>query len=156
MDSVLVVTSVKWIVAELIRELHKVEPDRAKAEVDNLTKPTIPSVWTKETTLQEKILSILASYGGGKCSVSKLKSSIELKEKANLNRMLKALQKEGFLEIQGRSVRLHGAGRKVLGEAKQARQARDEAQREVQDSAAELGHRRQLESSKIVTGNARR
>jgi hypothetical protein len=49
MDATLVLAGAKWVVAELVRIFHNIEPEDAAAVVDAMVERIIPSVWTVGT-----------------------------------------------------------------------------------------------------------
>jgi hypothetical protein len=107
MDSSLVVSSVKWILAELIRVLHRLSVHEAQEVVNDLAEITIPLVWTHngkkrvlntKTTLKEQVLILSASTVGG-CTKENLEEWIEPENKAYLNKTIRALHKERLLEF---------------------------------------------------------
>lgn len=78
MDAVFVVSSAKWILAELIRLFHKTDTATAAATVDAVTERDLPIVWAvgdqrrvlnPKLKLREKMLLLLYSAAGATSEV---------------------------------------------------------------------------------------
>jgi hypothetical protein len=73
MDSVWVLASVKWVMAELVRIFHNVDVVTATATVEALTTRTIPSIWEvgrqrrvlhHDMSMKDKMLLLLYGLAG--------------------------------------------------------------------------------------------
>jgi len=107
MDSVAVLTTTNWIMAELVRVLHQLPSmDDAQAVVDALAERRIPLIWQDgdikrvldpKMSLQEQILVLLAG-GSGPIPANNLRIWTEC-SRGYLNRLLRRLHKNREIEF---------------------------------------------------------
>ena len=85
MDAAVVVAMAKWILAELIRILHTVDPTEATAAVEALTSREVPMVWASSTGTRllnpglstSQAILVLTYAQGGPVPVTELLASTE-------------------------------------------------------------------------------
>lgn len=112
MDSVAVLTTANWIMAELVRVLHQLPSmDQAQAVVDALVERRTPLVWQNgdlkrvldaQLNVGEQILVLLAS-SAEKVVVDTLFQWIECSTKSYLKKLLQRLHDERKVEFDKRS-----------------------------------------------------
>lgn len=108
MDSVAVVTTANWIMAELVRVLHQLPSmDDAQAVVDALAERRIPLIWQDGDTkrvldpkmsLPEQILVLLAA-GSGPTPAGDLLAWTECSGRSYFNKLLRRLHNNREIEF---------------------------------------------------------
>ena len=108
MDSVAVLTTANWIMAELVRVLHQLPSmDDAQAVVDALAERRIPLIWQDGDTkrvldpkmsLPEQVLVLLAA-GSGPTPADNLLAWTECSGRSYLNKLLRRLHKSREVEF---------------------------------------------------------
>jgi hypothetical protein len=114
MDASVVLAMVKWVLAELIRILHDVEPKVASEAIESITERTLPLVWSVgsvkrilEPGLQQKDQClILLHQNNGKSSLGELADSIEVRA-SNLKRVVQQLHSSRHLEYVEKTGEIH-------------------------------------------------
>jgi hypothetical protein len=98
MDALVVVSTARWIMAELVRETHEVDIGLAQSIVDNLTDRIIPIVWTNNgvkrvlrpsLSAKEQML-VLVYAESGKMKASDIVKSIEYKNSTQFKKNILA------------------------------------------------------------------
>jgi hypothetical protein len=106
LDSTYVVSSARWVMAELIRVMHGVTVDEAQSIVNELATVVIPLVWNDgdikrvldpKRPMTEQILLLVAS-SSGPVNFLDLVRYIEPKTPAYLKRMVRQLHEKRLLE----------------------------------------------------------
>jgi len=107
MDSTFVVSTARWVMAELTRVFHMLTPDEAQKAVDGLATTVIPIVWhngpirrvlNPNASMLDHIL-LLASSSPAFITYNELKNAIEPKTESYLKRSIRKLHKDRFLEF---------------------------------------------------------
>lgn len=107
MDSTVVLSIVNWIMAELVRVVHDVSIEDAKALVEALADRQIPLVWERggvkrvldpEYSLQDQLLILLASVVDD-VQVEELMNWLDYTNKQYFGRLLNKLHKERLIEF---------------------------------------------------------
>ncbi|MFA5199361.1 MAG: hypothetical protein WC442_00420 [Candidatus Omnitrophota bacterium] len=109
MDAVLVVDMAKWILAELVREFHKLAPDEATNVVEEIIERIVPIIWEvngkqrildRKLNFTEKMLVILYKAGVKEVSSTDLYNWVEYSvyDKFEKNILIKA-HKERLIEF---------------------------------------------------------
>ena len=108
MDANIIISSVRWILAELVRETQAISVDEAIKTVKILTNIDYPIVWEVNNkkrilniklTYKEKILVLLYSNFPDQMNYSTLFSNIEHSNTSNFKKLLKKMHKEKFIEF---------------------------------------------------------
>lgn len=111
MDSTAVVSTASWVMAELIRVLHRVSTAEAQQLVDNLVERRLPLVWKSgdlrrvldpKLSLKDQILLLIASTAI-KVPVDRLFQWLDYGDRAYFNRLLRRLHRDRFIEFDGES-----------------------------------------------------
>ena len=112
MDSVAVLSSVNWIMAELVRVLHKLPSmEKAQSVVDALSERRIPIVWQEgnfkrvlhpKMNLPEQILVLLSSSAQA-VTADDLLSWTGCSTRSYLNRLLRKLHSDRQVEFNEKS-----------------------------------------------------
>lgn len=126
MDGSFAIQNIKWVLAELIRVLHQVEPTLAKSVVDQLSQYSAPAVWVNDSvkrvlltgiSLDNKILLLLAS-SGGQAHRAELYDWLDDIAKSTFNKRIAALHSRRMIEAKafGSSVQLLPPGNEAIAE----------------------------------------
>ncbi len=100
MDATIVAAAADWVVAELVRMLHRVSPDEARDMVTSITTKKISVVWevgdttrvlsptNRRFTAQEKVLILLYKEPSNTLSESSLRNSIDYRNTTNFRKQI--------------------------------------------------------------------
>ncbi|MCP5135914.1 MAG: hypothetical protein H6981_03815 [Gammaproteobacteria bacterium] len=106
MDASFILSSTKWVLAELIRIAGASSPDEAERLVSQVTEKQVDLVWddgesfmilSKKLKASEKVL--IALYKEDKIDLEVLRIRVEYKNKSNFKKILLALKKDKLIDI---------------------------------------------------------
>ena len=107
MDSVAVLSTANWVMAELVRVLHDVSVTEAQKLVDSIVERRVPLVWHGENvkrvldptlTLKDQLLLLIAS-SPSEVSVADLQRWAEFADPAYCRRLLRELHSDRLVEL---------------------------------------------------------
>lgn len=106
MDASFILSSTKWVLAELIRIAGSSSPDEAEKLVNQVTERQVDLIWddgetfmilSKKLKASEKVL--IALYKEDKIDIEALRSRVDYKNKSNFNKILLTLKKDKLIDI---------------------------------------------------------
>jgi hypothetical protein len=106
MDAAIVLSMVKWVMAEFIRIFHNVSPAEAQNMVEVITERNVPLIWSVNNVkrildagmkLREKTL-IFLHQAQGPVNINDLAKWVEVKSISNYKRVILPLHKGRFVE----------------------------------------------------------
>ena len=106
MDASFILSSTKWVLAELVRIAGSSSPDEAIKLVDQVIDRQVDLVWddgetfmilSKKLKASEKVL--VALYKDDKIEIEILRSRVEYKNKSNFIKILDKLKKDKLIDI---------------------------------------------------------
>lgn len=119
-DATLVISTINWVLAELVRLYHSVSADRAHRIVDEIVSRTVPIIQDFEGSLKvlnttltasDYCLVLLYHRGSQGATFDELKSWVRPSMRANLRRTLRQLEdKSAFVHSDPHKFRLTQAG----------------------------------------------
>lgn len=119
-DAAFVISSIKWVLAELIRINSTISADETAKVVDHIIDRDFEGVWEQGDitrilvdglTLKEQILFLLFATNFN--TVEQLTTAIEVKDKSYFRRVIKQLHDGRFIECRGESCLLSPKGRVI-------------------------------------------
>jgi hypothetical protein len=111
MDASAVLAMASWIMAELVRVYHNLHIAEAQRAIDTFVERRFPLVWTDgnirrvlnpSLSLKDQIMLLIASCSAS-VHVDELFKWTDYKNKAHFNRILRALHKTRFVELDEKS-----------------------------------------------------
>ncbi|MCG7575141.1 hypothetical protein MHM39_16375 [Phaeobacter sp. CNT1-3] len=125
MDATFVLSSVNWIMCELVRVFHSLPTVEAQDVVDKLSEIRVPLVWAKGEVRrvlkpgmkqQQQILILLASSSGA--TTADLSRWLEVKNRSYFVKTLRGMHKDRLLEFDesSGSIELLQPGAKAAGD----------------------------------------
>jgi hypothetical protein len=115
-DATLVVNTLDWMMAELVRVFHTVSPDEAHAIITDLVTREVPvveeidgqPVCSKDLILSDRILVFL--YRAGRdagLDLKELRQQMRHKDQGNMNRAVRRLDEKGLVLLHPKSGKAH-------------------------------------------------
>jgi hypothetical protein len=107
MDSLVVLHMSQWIMAELVRLLHKNSVDEAKVLVDSLVQRTVPPVWQVEgrtrvldakLALRDQVL-LIVYYENGKTTEGNVASSVKRPKGVLRRDVIRKLDEQALVDL---------------------------------------------------------
>lgn len=119
-DASLVVATMSWVLAELVRTHHSVSADDAQALIDGLVQRDLPMIEVfngrprilKDVRASEQCLILLYWFGKSGVPVSELRSWLPPSMRTNLMRTLTTLHGKYLVHLEGQHVQLTVVGQR--------------------------------------------
>jgi hypothetical protein len=108
MDARLTIAIAKWILAELVRELHIGDASSAQSLVDSIVEIPSSAVWVQGDkkrilvpglSLEDKVLLLLVASDGKSVGINNLGSDIEVKNRIHFRKVLMKMHRARLIEF---------------------------------------------------------
>jgi hypothetical protein len=119
-DASLVVATMSWVLAELVRIYHSVSADDAQALIEGLVQRDLPMIEVfngrprilKDVRASDQCLILLYWFGKSGVAVAELRSWLPPSMRANLMRTLTTLHGKHLVHLEGQHVQLTVVGQR--------------------------------------------